>query len=97
MSPSDWALLVVLPLLLLAAGVLLLLRGRAALAQARRIKGGFGGPPGSHDVGLDVGFDVDPERERAQVLSAQRQVLWGWILVGVAVVWLLVALLTRLV
>lgn len=31
------------------------------------------------------------------MLAAQRQVLWGWILVAVAVVWLLVALLTLLV
>lgn len=96
MSASDWVLLVVLPVLLLAAGVLLL-RGRVALADARRIKGGFGGPPGSHDIGLGVGFDVDPQQERAAVLAAQRQVLWGWILVAVAVVWLLVALLTLLV
>ena len=97
MSPTDWALLVVLPVLLLAAGVVLLLRGQAALAEARRIKGGFGGPPGSRDIGLAVGFDADPEQQRARVLSAQRQVLWGWILVAVAVIWLLVALLTRLV
>ena len=95
MSPSDWILLVVLPLLLVGAGVVLLLRGRAALAEASRIKGGFGGPPGSHDIGLEVGL-ADPERERKELLGAQRQVLWGWILLGAGVIWLAVALITRL-
>lgn len=96
MSPSDWILLVVLPLLLLAAGVVLLLRGRSALAEARRLKAGFGGPPGSHDIGLEVGLS-DPEQERRELLGAQRQVLWGWILLGAGLIWLVVALITRLV
>ena len=96
MSAGDWVLLVVLPVLLLVVGVVLLLRGRAALAEARRIRGGFGGPPGSSDVGPDLGPDAGPERQRAAVLSAQRQALRGWVLVGAAAVWLLVALLTRL-
>lgn len=95
MSASDWILIVALPVLLLAAGVVLLLRGRSAVAEARRIKGGFGGPPGSHDIGLEVGMS-DPEGERRELLAAQRQVLWGWILIGVGLVWLVVALLTRL-
>ena len=44
---GDWALHVVLPLLLLAAGVVLYLLGRKAHAEAVRIKAGFGGPPGA--------------------------------------------------
>ncbi|WP_134772465.1 hypothetical protein [Ornithinimicrobium flavum] len=70
--------------------------GAGRAAEARRIRGGFGGPPGSSDVGPDLGPDAGPERQRAAVLSAQRQVLRGWVLVGAAAVWLLVALLTRL-
>ena len=95
MSASDWFLLVILPVVLLAAGVALYLRGRAAHQEATRIVGGFGGPPGSHDIGLDLGRGTDPEQSRGAVLAAQRQMLWGGILAGVGLIWLLVALLTR--
>ena len=97
MSPSDWVLMVVLPLLLIAAGVVLYLRGRAALRGARAIRGGFGGPPGSADIGLDVGLAGDPDRQRTEVLGAQRQMLWGGVLGAVGLVWLVVALITRVV
>lgn len=92
---GDWALHVVLPLLLLAAGVVLYLLGRKAHAEAVRIKAGFGGPPGSLDVGSDLGFGVDGNREA--VLSAQRKMLWGGILAGVGAIWLVVSLVLRLV
>lgn len=97
MTASDWVLLIVIPAVLIAAGVVLFLRGRAAHREATRIKGGFGGPPGSHDIGTRLGFDVDPAQERADTLAAQRQMLWGGILGGVGLAWLLVAVFTRLV
>lgn len=91
---ADWTLGVVVPLVLLAAGVFLYLRGRAAHQDATRIKGGFGGPPGSLDIGTELGFGV--EENRKEVLAAQRLKLWGLVLVGVAVVWLLVTLIVAI-
>ena len=93
-SGSDWMLYVVLPLLLIVAGAVLYLRGRRAHGEATRIKAGFGGPPGSLDIGAEVGFGV--EDNRAAVLSAQRTMLWGAVLAGVGLIWLAVALLVRL-
>lgn len=91
----DWTLGVIVPLVLLAVGVVLFLRGRSALEEANRIKAGFGGPPGSLDIGTELGFGV--EENRKAVLSAERLRLWGLVLVGVAVVWLLVSLIVALV
>jgi hypothetical protein len=93
-SGADWALGVVLPLLVLAAGVVLLLRGRAALSEATRIRAGFGGPPGTGDVGTEMGLGA--EDHRRQVLAAQRLRLWGLVLVVVGVLWLLVTLVVAL-
>lgn len=93
-TAADWTLGVVLPLVLLVVGVLLHLRGRAALADATRVRAGFGGPPGSLDVGTEQGFGV--EHDRGRVLAAQRLRLWGLVLVAVAVVWLLVTLVVAL-
>lgn len=93
-ATGDWLLRVGVPLALLVVGVLLLVRGRSGLAEARRVRSGFGGPPGSSDVGTEDGFGA--EGDRAAELSARRTVLWGGLLVGVAVVWLLGTLLTAL-
>lgn len=94
MSASDWVL-VLLPLVLVAVGTVLLLRGRAALREAQRITGGFGGPPGSMDVGTQVGFGVDPQEHRTEVLAARRQQLWGGVLLGVGLLVLAIVLLVR--
>ena len=93
-TAGDWTLGVVLPLVLLAVGVALYLRGRAALAEARRVRAGFGGPPGSLDVGTELGFGVQDNRE--QVLAARRLKLWGLLLVVVALLWTLVTLVVAL-
>ncbi|HSP61038.1 MAG TPA: hypothetical protein VLO09_08250 [Ornithinimicrobium sp.] len=93
-STGDWALRVAVPVALLVVGSLLLLRGRTALARSHRVTAGFGGPPGSSDVGTEDGFGE--QDHRAAALSARRTVLWGGILAGVAVVWLLVTLVTAL-
>lgn len=93
-TAGDWTLGVVLPLVLLAVGVALYLRGRSALAEATRVRAGFGGPPGSVDVGTELGFGVEDAREQA--LAARRLKLWGLLLVVVALLWTLVTLLTAL-
>ena len=93
-STGDGLLRVAVPLLLRVVGVLLLVRGRAALARTREVRAGFGGPPGSTDVGGPEGFGTQ-ERRTAE-LSARRTVLWGGLLGGVGAVWLLVTLLTAL-
>lgn len=88
-SAGDWALGVGLPLLLVAVGVVLYVRGRAASAEATRVRAGFGGPPGTHDVATGQGLGV--EDDRARRLAAQRLRLWGLLLVLAGMVWLLVA------
>ncbi len=75
---------------LLVAGVVLFLRGRAALAEASGVRAGFGGPPGSLDIGTELGFGV--ERHREEVLSAQRTRLWGVVLGVVGLVGLVVSI-----
>lgn len=95
MAASDWIVHIVLPLLLVAAGGWLLVRGRAGLAHASRLRGGFGGPPGSSDIGTEPGLGVDHDEVRRERLAARRQQLWGAILVGTGVVWLAVRLVTR--
>lgn len=92
LAGSDWLVYVVLPLLLVLAGAFLYLRGRAEHREATRLRGGFGGPPGSLDIGTELGFGV--ENNRSAILSARRQMLWGGILGGVGLIWLVVGLLT---
>lgn len=96
MSASDWILYVMLPVLLIGAGAWLLLRGRATLQEADRIRAGFGGPPGSLDVGTELGFGVDAEQSRQERVAAQRQQLWGGLLAGIGLIWLVVGLVVAL-
>lgn len=96
MSASDWSLYVLLPLVLIAAGAWLFLRGRSAEQEAARLRGGFGGPPGSTDIGTQIGFGVDPEQHRQERLAAARQKLWGGILGGVGILWLVIGLVFAL-
>lgn len=95
LAGSDWLVYVILPLLLLLAGGFLHLRGRAEHREATRLRGGFGGPPGSLDIGTELGFGV--ENNRGKVLAAQRQMLWGGILAAVGALWLVVGLILALV
>ncbi|MFK5633286.1 MULTISPECIES: hypothetical protein [unclassified Ornithinimicrobium] len=93
-STADWVMRVVLPLVLAVVGAALYLRGRAAHREATRITSGFGGPPGSLDVGTELGFGV--EDGSAARLSAMRTRLWGLVLLAVGLLWLGVALLVSL-
>ncbi len=76
-SAGSVAALLALPALLVVGGLLVVLVGRTqrteVLDQARR--GGFGGPPGTTDVGDADGFGV--EQARAVLQSASRKVLIG--------------------
>jgi hypothetical protein len=76
-SVGDVAARLAVPALLVVAGVLVVLWGRTQrtelLDQARR--GGFGGPPGTSDVGTAEGFGV--EQAQAALQSASRKVLLG--------------------
>lgn len=93
-TTTDWVLGVVLPILLLAVGVILYLRGRSAYDEATRVKAGFGGPPGSLDVGTELGFGI--EENRKERLAAQRLKLWGLVLAAVGLVWLVISLFVAL-
>lgn len=95
MTVSDWILVVLLPVLLIAVGALLLVRGRAALTEANRVRGGFGGPPGSLDIGSELGFGIDHDEVARERLAARRRQLWGAILVGAGLLWLAVGLLLQ--
>ncbi|MFX0538112.1 hypothetical protein ACQBAT_03200 [Ornithinimicrobium sp. Y1847] len=90
----DLLLYVVLPLVLAVLGAVLLLRGRAMYREATRLRAGFGGPPGSIDVGTELGFGV--EDNRAAILAAQRRMLWGGILGGIGAIWAVVGLIMLL-
>lgn len=95
MSASEWVTIVLIPAALLVAGVVLFVRGRAALERAQRLRGGFGGPPGTSDVTTSIDAGGDADQVRHEVLSARRTQLWGGILGGVGAIWLVVALLMR--
>jgi hypothetical protein len=94
LAGTDWLVVVVLPLLLVLAGGFLLLRGRAEHQQATRLRGGFGGPPGSLDIGTELGFGV--ENARGEILAARRQMLWGAVLAGAGLLWLVIGLVVAL-
>ncbi|WP_151524916.1 hypothetical protein [Serinicoccus kebangsaanensis] len=94
MTAADWVLIVI-PLVLILVGGGLLLSGRAAHREAMRLRGGFGGPPGTADIGSQEGFGADPEQHRRALLEARRRVLRGGVVAAVGGIWLVVAVLVR--
>lgn len=86
------------PAVLVAAGLLLHYWGRRRRDGARaRIgtRGGFGGPPGTHDVGTAEGFGVDgtepgPRAGSGAALGGLLLAVAGMLLLVVAVAWRLV-------
>ncbi|GAA1137384.1 hypothetical protein [Ornithinicoccus hortensis] len=88
-----------LPLVLLVVGVALYLWGRRERREARaRIgtKGGFGGPPGTLDIGTELGFGVegrgpDPNAGRAKIRAGTVAAVVGAVLLVAMAVWNLVS------
>lgn len=93
----DIALQFGLPVLLILIGAGLFLWGRnqrdAARAQVGR-KGGFGGPPGTMDIGTEIGFGV--EGEGPDPAAAHPKILGGLILVAVGALLLVIMSLWQL-
>lgn len=84
-----------LPLLLVVLGCGLFLWGRreqdAARAQLGQ-KGGFGGPPGTLDIGTEIGFGVEgegpnPAAARPKILGGLVLVAVGALLLAIMAVW----------
>jgi hypothetical protein len=88
-----------LPVLLLLVGAAVYLWGRKERTEARSqigMKGGFGGPPGTLDVGTEVGFGVDgsgpdPQAGRTKILSGLVLMAAGALLLVIMAVWKLLA------
>lgn len=87
----DVALRFGLPVLLIVLGVALILWGRREQDRARAQlgqKGGFGGPPGTLDIGTEIGFGVDgPGPDPA---AARPKILGGLVTAAVGTVLLIV-------
>jgi hypothetical protein len=88
-----------LPLVLVVVGLGLFVWGRRERREARaRIgaKGGFGGPPGSLDIGSELGFGVegrgpDPNAGRSKILAGALAALVGLLLMFAMVIWRLLS------
>lgn len=88
-----------LPALLIVVGAGLYLWGRSERQRARSqigMKGGFGGPPGTHDIGTEAGFGVEgrgPRRNAgaSKILAGLSAVTVGLLLMFAMVVWRLLS------
>ncbi|QDO89725.1 hypothetical protein FNH13_16425 [Ornithinimicrobium ciconiae] len=91
----DVALRFGLPVLLILLGAALYLWGRRERAEALSqmgSKGGFGGPPGTLDIGTEVGFGVegpgpDPAAARPKILGGLVLLAVGALLLLIMAVW----------
>ncbi len=95
---SPWT--AVLPLLLLLAGGLLVVWGRQEQQRVRGQRGslgGFGGPPGTTDVGDGEGFGTGPGERPLDPLAGRGKALAGLVLLAAGALLLSVALLWRVV
>lgn len=87
------------PVLLILLGAACYLWGRREQAFARSqigMKGGFGGPPGTTDIGTEIGFGVegdgpDPAAGRGKVLAGLALVGVGGLLLVIMALWKLLA------
>ncbi len=89
-SVSEIAVRFGMPTVVFFLGLIYFLSGRSerrALRADAAERGGFGGPPGSSDVGSAEGFGV--ERTADQISAATRKVLIGLIVMLIAVLTLL--------
>ncbi|WP_114907194.1 hypothetical protein [Ornithinimicrobium murale] len=95
----DVALRFGLPVLLVVIGAVVFVWGRRQREQARAdlgSKGGFGGPPGTLDIGTEVGFGVegagpDPAAAQPKILSGLVLMAAGAALLVIMSVWQLLS------
>ncbi|MGB3257364.1 MAG: hypothetical protein WBG89_13470 [Ornithinimicrobium sp.] len=90
-SGADLAVRFGMPTVVVLVGLVLFLGGRAERRSVRAEateRGGFGGQPGTSDVGSAEGFGVDETAE--QIRAATRKVLGGLVVMLGGVVALLV-------
>lgn len=93
----DVALRFGLPVLLIVLGVALILWGRREQDRARAQlgqKGGFGGPPGTLDIGTEIGFGV--EGPGPNPAAARPKILGGLILAAAGLVLLLIMVVLQI-
>lgn len=95
-SGTDLAVRFGAPLVLLLVGLVIYLMGRTQRRElrVRARRGGFGGPPGTSDIGTAQGFGVEDDAQALR--SAGVRVLTGLILMLVGALLLLGAILWRL-
>ncbi len=89
-SGTEIAVRFGMPTVVFLLGLIYFLSGRAerkAIRAEASERGGFGGPPGTSDVGSAQGFGVEQAAE--QVRTATRKVLIGLIVMLLAVLTLL--------
>lgn len=97
-ATSPWT--AALPLLVLLAGGLLVARGRWEQQRAREQRGslgGFGGPPGTTDVGSREGFGVERGERPLEPLAGRGKALAGLVLLAAGALLLSAALLWRVI
>jgi len=96
-STSELALGFGLPIAVFLVGLTIFLGGRTerrALRADSGQQGGFGGPPGTTDVGDSEGFGL--QERRRMILAASRKVLIGLFVMLGGLLALLVATLSRI-
>lgn len=89
-SGTDFAVRFGMPTVVVLLGLIYFLSGRAerrAIRADAAERGGFGGPPGTSDVGSAQGFGVEQAAEH--IRAATRKVLIGLIVMLIGVLTLL--------
>lgn len=86
-----------LPIVIVGIGVALYLWGRREQREARSqigMRGGFGGPPGTLDIGTDIGFGIEPGERgpdrsagRPRILAGLVAIAAGALLLSVVMFW----------
>jgi hypothetical protein len=95
LTTTELLLALGLPMLLIVVGTGVFLWGRRERAEARAelgVKGGFGGPPGTTDIGNEIGFGVegpgpDPNAGGGRILGGLVCLLIGLLALAAGLVW----------
>lgn len=99
LTGTELLLVLGLPLLLVVVGTGVFLWGRRERAEARAelgVKGGFGGPPGTTDIGTEIGFGVegpgpDPDAGGGRILGGLVCLCLGLLALAAGLVWTVVS------